>query len=258
MDKKDLPIGFLDSGVGGLSVMREAIKIMPNENYIYFGDSKNAPYGVKPTKEIRDLTFNVVDFLIEKGIKGLVVACNTATSAAVSELRRVYPDIPLVGIEPAIKPAVELNRSGKILIMATPMTIKQEKFNLLLNKYKEKAEIVPIPCAGLMEFIEDGILSGEELEEYLEEKLSIYDKSEISSIVLGCTHYPFVKDVIAKIVGSNVIIMDGGEGTAREIKRRLREKNLLTDRIKKGNVDIYNSLDEKKVIDLSWKLIQQP
>lgn len=258
MNKKDLPIGFLDSGVGGLSVMREAIKIMPNENYIYFGDSKNAPYGVKPTKEIRDLTFNVVDFLIEKGIKGLVVACNTATSAAVSELRRVYPDIPLVGIEPAIKPAVELNRSGKILIMATPMTIKQEKFNLLLNKYKEKAEIVPIPCAGLMEFIEDGVLSGEELEEYLEEKLSIYDKSEISSIVLGCTHYPFVKDVIAKIVGSNVIIMDGGEGTAREIKRRLREKNLLTDRIKKGNVDIYNSLDEKKVIDLSWKLIQQP
>ena len=255
MNKKDLPIGFLDSGV---SVLREAIKIMPNENYIYFGDSKNAPYGVKPTKEIRDLTFNVVDFLIEKGIKGLVVACNTATSAAVSELRRVYPDIPLVGIEPAIKPAVELNRSGKILIMATPMTIKQEKFNLLLNKYKEKAEIVPIPCAGLMEFIEDGILSGEELEEYLEEKLSIYDKSEISSIVLGCTHYPFVKDVIAKIVGSNVIIMDGGEGTAREIKRRLREKNLLTDRIKKGNVDIYNSLDEKKVIDLSWKLIQQP
>lgn len=258
MNKKDLPIGFLDSGVGGLSVLREAIKIMPNENYIYFGDSKNAPYGVKPIKEIRDLTFNVVDFLIEKGIKGLVVACNTATSAAVSELRRVYPDIPLVGIEPAIKPAVELNRSGKILIMATPMTIKQEKFNLLLNKYKEKAEIVPIPCAGLMEFIEDGILSGEELEEYLEEKLSIYDKSEISSIVLGCTHYPFVKDVIAKIVGSNVIIMDGGEGTAREIKRRLREKNLLTDRIKKGNVDIYNSLDEKKVIDLSWKLIQQP
>jgi glutamate racemase len=258
LNKKDLPIGFLDSGVGGLSVLREAIKIMPNENYIYFGDSKNAPYGVKPTKEIRDLTFNVVDFLIEKGIKGLVVACNTATSAAVSELRRVYPDIPLVGIEPAIKPAVELNRSGKILIMATPMTIKQEKFNLLLNKYKEKAEIVPIPCAGLMEFIEDGILSGEELEEYLEEKLSIYDKSEISSIVLGCTHYPFVKDVIAKIVGSNVIIMDGGEGTAREIKRRLREKNLLTDRIKKGNVDIYNSLDEKKVIDLSWKLIQQP
>lgn len=257
MNKKDLPIGFLDSGVGGLSVMKEAIKIMPNENYIYFGDSKNAPYGVKPTKEIRDLTFNVVEFLIEKGIKGLVVACNTATSAAVSELRRVYPDMPLVGIEPAIKPAVELNKKGKILIMATPMTIKQEKFNLLLNKYKEKAEIVPIPCAGLMEFIEDGILSGEELEEYLTEKLSVYKKDEISSIVLGCTHYPFVKDTIAKVVGDNIAIIDGGEGTAREIKRRLKEQDLLTERAEKGNILIYNSLEEKKVIDLSLNLIEQ-
>lgn len=257
MDKKDLPIGFLDSGVGGLSVMREAIKIMPNEDYIYFGDSKNAPYGVKTTKEIRDLTFNVVEFLIEKGIKGLVVACNTATSAAVSELRRVYPDMPLVGIEPAIKPAVELNKKGKILIMATPMTIKQEKFNLLLNKYKERAEIVPIPCAGLMEFIEEGILKGEELEKYLKEKLMVYEKEEISSIVLGCTHYPFVKDTIVKIMGEDIAIIDGGEGTAREIKRRLKEKNLLTDRAESGKILIYNSLEEKKVIDLSLKLIEQ-
>ena len=238
MEKKDLPIGFLDSGVGGLSVMREAIKIMPNENYIYFGDSKNAPYGVKERK-------------------GLVVACNTATSAAVSELRRVYPDMPLVGIEPAIKPAVELNKNGKILIMATPMTIKQEKFNLLLNKYKEKAEIVPIPCAGLMEFIENGVLSGKELEDYLEEKLSLYNKEEISSIVLGCTHYPFVKDAISKIMGNDVAIIDGGEGTAREIKRRLKEKDLLSDREETGNITIYNSLHDQKVIDLSLKLIQQ-
>lgn len=256
MNKKDLPIGFLDSGVGGLSVMKEAIKIMPNEDYIYFGDSKNAPYGVKTTKEIRDLTFNVVEFLIEKGIKGLVVACNTATSAAVSELRRVYPDMPLVGIEPAIKPAVELNKKGKILIMATPMTIKQEKFNLLLNKYKEKAEIVPIPCAGLMEFIEEGILKGEELEKYLKEKLMVYEKEEISSIVLGCTHYPFVKDTIAKIMGEDIAIIDGGEGTAREIRRRLKEQNLLTDRPETGKILIYNSLEEKKVIDLSLKLIE--
>lgn len=256
MNKKDLPIGFLDSGVGGLSVMKEAIKIMPNEDYIYFGDSKNAPYGVKTTKEIRDLTFNVVEFLIEKGIKGLVVACNTATSAAVSELRRVYPDMPLVGIEPAIKPAVELNKKGKILIMATPMTIKQEKFNLLLNKYKEKAEIVPIPCAGLMEFIEEGILKGEELEKYLKEKLMVYEKEEISSIVLGCTHYPFVKDTIAKIMGEDIAIIDGGEGTAREIRRRLKEQNLLTDRSEAGKILIYNSLEEKKVIDLSLKLIE--
>ena len=227
MDNNNKPIGFLDSGVGGLSVMKEAIKIMPNENYIYFGDSKNAPYGVKSTKEIRDLTFKAVEFLISKGIKGLVVACNTATSAAVRELRTVYPDMPLVGIEPAIKPAVELGRDGKILIMATPMTIKQDKFKLLLDKYKDKAEIVPIPCAGLMEFIESGVLDGIELEYYLKEKLSDYSSENVSSVVLGCTHYPFVKDSISKILGKNVEVIDGGEGTAREIKRRLAEKNLL-------------------------------
>ena len=255
MDNNNKPIGFLDSGVGGLSVMKEAIKIMPNENYIYFGDSKNAPYGVKSTKEIRDLTFKAVEFLISKGIKGLVVACNTATSAAVRELRTVYPDMPLVGIEPAIKPAVELGRDGKILIMATPMTIKQDKFKLLLDKYKDKAEIVPIPCAGLMEFIESGVLDGIELEYYLKEKLSDYSSENVSSVVLGCTHYPFVKDSISKILGKNVEVIDGGEGTAREIKRRLAEKNLLNTKTTKGKIEIYNSLGEDKIIDLSWKLL---
>ncbi|MDY3361014.1 MAG: glutamate racemase [Clostridium celatum] len=255
MDNNNKPIGFLDSGVGGLSVMKEAIKIMPNENYIYFGDSKNAPYGVKSTKEIRDLTFKAVEFLISKGIKGLVVACNTATSAAVRELRTVYPDMPLVGIEPAIKPAVELGRDGKILIMATPMTIKQDKFKLLLDKYKDKAEIVPIPCAGLMEFIESGVLDGIELEYYLKEKLSDYSSENVSSVVLGCTHYPFVKDSISKILGKNVEVIDGGEGTAREIKRRLAEKSLLNTNTTKGKIEIYNSLGEDKIIDLSWKLL---
>ena len=255
MDNNNKPIGFLDSGVGGLSVMKEAIKIMPNENYIYFGDSKNAPYGVKSTKEIRDLTFKAVEFLISKGIKGLVVACNTATSAAVRELRTVYPDMPLVGIEPAIKPAVELGRDGKILIMATPMTIKQDKFKVLLDKYKDKAEIVPIPCAGLMEFIESGVLDGIELEYYLKEKLSDYSSENVSSVVLGCTHYPFVKDSISKILGKNVEVIDGGEGTAREIKRRLAEKNPLNTNTTKGKIEIYNSLGEDKIIDLSWKLL---
>ena len=255
MDNNNKPIGFLDSGVGGLSVMKEAIKIMPNENYIYFGDSKNAPYGVKTTKEIRDLTFKAVEFLISKGIKGLVVACNTATSAAVRELRTVYPDMPLVGIEPAIKPAVELGRDGKILIMETPMTIKQDKFKLLLDKYKDKAEIVPIPCAGLMEFIESGVFDGIELEYYLKEKLSDYSSENVSSVVLGCTHYPFVKDSISKILGKNVEVIDGGEGTAREIKRRLAEKNLLNTNTTKGKIEIYNSLGEDNIIYLCWKLL---
>lgn len=253
LDKKNMPIGFLDSGVGGLSVMKEAIKIMPYENYIYFGDSKNAPYGTKRVDEVRQLTFNAVEFLLNKGVKGIVVACNTATSAAVADLRKMYPDLPLVGIEPAVKPAVELNRQGNILIMATPMTLRETKFNNLLKKYREVANVIPVPCAGLMEFIEAGILNGTELEVYLNEKLSSYNN--ISSIVLGCTHYPFVKDLISKVVGENVVILDGGEGTSREIKRRLDIKGLLSDRKEKGNIQIYNSKDDNSLIELSWKLI---
>lgn len=248
-----MPIGFLDSGVGGLSVMKEALKIMPNENYIYFGDSNNAPYGTKTVKEVRELTFKAVDFLLSKGVKGIVVACNTATSAAVADLRKIYPNLPLVGIEPALKPAVQLNSDGNILIMATPMTLREVKFNSLLEKYKEVAKIIPVPCAGLMEFIEAGVLDGIELEVYLNEKLSSYNN--ISSIVLGCTHYPFVKELISKVVGENVSIIDGGMGTSREIKRRLDMNGLLSDSKEKGKIEVYNSKDDDELIMLSWKLI---
>lgn len=248
-----MPIGFLDSGVGGLSVMKEAIKIMPYENYIYFGDSNNAPYGTKGVEEVRELTFKAVEFLLNKGVKGIVVACNTATSAAVADLRKMYPDLPLVGIEPALKPAVQLNKQGNILIMATPMTLREAKFNNLLEKYREAADITPVPCAGLMEFIEAGILYGTELETYLNEKLNGYNN--ISSIVLGCTHYPFVKDLISKVVGEDVTIIDGGLGTSREIKRRLDIKGLLSDKKEKGSIQIFNSKDDKELIELSWKLI---
>ncbi|MGL4773042.1 MAG: glutamate racemase [Clostridium sp.] len=256
MDNKNLPIGFFDSGVGGLSVLKEALKIMPNEDYIYFGDSLNAPYGIKSVSEIKDLTFKGVEYLLEQGVKGIVVACNTATSAAVAALRIKYPDLPLVGIEPAVKPAVEMNSQGKIIIMATPMTLAQNKFNALMDKYKERAEIEPMPCAGLMEFIEHGVLEGEELETYLNEKFSSYNIEEISSIVLGCTHYPFVKHTIQKIVGNNIVILDGGMGTSKEIQRRLREKNLLTDSQNKGNVKVINSLDSNQIIKFSYSLIK--
>ena len=215
MDNKNRPIGFFDSGVGGLSVMKEAIQVMPNENYIYFGDSKNAPYGVKSVEEVRDLTFKAVEFLLNKGVKGIAIACNTATSAAVADLRKIYPDLPLVGIEPALKPAVELNKDGNILIMATSMTLKEEKFNRLMNRYKDRASIIPVPCPGLVEFIESGKLDGKEVEEYLFEKVNTYNGGKIASIVLGCTHYPFIKDTLVKIIGKDITIIDGGLGTAK-------------------------------------------
>lgn len=251
-----MPIGFFDSGVGGLSVMKKAIEIMPNEDYIYFGDSKNAPYGVKSVKEVRDLTFNAVEFLLSKGVKGIAVACNTATSAAVAELRVAYPNLPLVGIEPALKPAVELNKSGTILIMATPMTLRENKFSALMERYREKSKIIPVPCEGLVEFIEKGILDSEELQQYLFKKVNTYKEEDIGAIVLGCTHYPFIKKALIKAVGENVEILDGSLGTVKELRRRLLEKNMLTDREDCGKIEIYNSAQNEELIQLSMALIE--
>lgn len=256
MDNKHKPIGFFDSGVGGLSVLKEALKIMPNEDYIYFGDSKNAPYGVKNAEEVRRLTFEAVEFLLSKNVKGIAIACNTATSAAVADLRIKYPSLPLVGIEPALKPAVEINDGGDILIMATPMTLKEEKFNRLMERYKDRATIIPVPCPGLMEFIEEGKLKSKEVLEYLEDKINTYKKNRISSIVLGCTHYPFIKDVLVDIVGNDVKIIDGGLGTSKELKRRLKESNLLREEKRSGNIEIINSSNKKEIINLSYELIK--
>jgi len=255
LDKRSMPIGFFDSGVGGLSVLKSALEIMPNENYIYFGDSKNAPYGIKNVLEVKELTYKAVEFLLKKGAKALVIACNTATSAAVASLRLDYPDVPIVGIEPAVKPAVKLNTNKAIIIMATPMTIKEEKFNNLINRFKNEAKIIPMPCAGLMEFIEAGNFSSVELKEYIREKYKYYNSDEIGAIVLGCTHYPFIKDTIQEIVGDDIPIIDGGMGTCRELKRRLIEADLISNSNEKGKIDIYNSLPGDDIINISNKLL---
>ena len=255
MEEKYKAIGFFDSGVGGLSVLKEAIKIMPNENYIYFGDSKNAPYGIKDIEEVRKLTYEAVDFLLNKGAKALVIACNTATSAAVNNLRMVYPDLPIVGIEPAIKPAVTLNTNKKIIIMATQMTIKEKKFKILMQKYINKAQIVPMPCAGLVEFIESGNLNSLELEEYIKEKYKNYDKNNIGAVVLGCTHYPFVRKTISKVIGEDIPIIDGALGTCKELKRKLGLSQLLNDSKEEGQIKIYNSLEGDKIIETCNKLL---
>jgi glutamate racemase len=250
------PIGFFDSGVGGLSVMKKAIEFMPWEDYIYFGDSKNAPYGTKTVDEVKELTFNAAEFLIKEGVKALVVACNTATSAAIDELRAHYKDIPIIGIEPALKPAVELSDGGKIIIMATPMTLAEKKFKKLMDRYAEEADIIPLPCAGLVELIESGVTEGDELVQFLENKFQDIDKDTISAIVLGCTHYPFVKKAISKVLGEKAILIDGSEGTAKELRRRLGKNGTLGDKGRKGQIKIYNSLKDNKVIELSYRLLE--
>lgn len=261
MDRSHLPIGVFDSGVGGVSVLRELRKLMPNENYIFYGDSKNAPYGTKDTETVRQLTCQDAEHLLKQGVKALVVACNTATSAAISTLRQKYKNIPVIGIEPALKPAIEKNPGHlahpKILVMATPMTLREEKFHQLMCLYEFHADIFPLPCPGLVEFVEHGEFDGEHVTALLEYLFRPYRNSKIDGVVLGCTHYPFVKKAIQKVIGSQIPLFDGGAGTARETKRRLKQEGLCSRSAKTGTVVFQNSLQDTFILDLCRQLLER-
>lgn len=256
-ERKNRPIGFMDSGVGGLSVLKEAIRILPNEDFIYYGDSKNAPYGNKTKEDIKMLTFAAVEHLMEKDIKALVVACNTATSAAIRALRLKYSDIPIIGIEPAVKPAVVCNQGGRIIVMATSTTIKQPKFKKLIDTYKDEAEIVPLACEGLMEFVEYGNFDSNILNGYLQKNLWPLVKENTDSIVLGCTHYPFLIPQIKEFLGNrNIMLIDGSKGTSSQLKRKLKEEGLLRAKGHVGEVIIENSSDDPFMLELSERLLK--
>ena len=257
MYTKEDYIAVFDSGVGGISVLRQLRKLMPEEKYIYFGDSANAPYGTRPTAEVRALTLAAAEKLMsEYPVKALVVACNTATAAAITDLREQYPDLAIIGTEPAIKPAVQAHPGGRILVMATAMTLQEQKFQDLWAQFREEADIVPVPCTGLMEFVERGELSGEDLENFLLEKLEPFIKVPIDAVVLGCTHYPFLKSAIRKIVGKAPAIYDSADGVARQLKRRLEEQGLLNDRQTGGTVTFFNSSEDETLLRLSKKLLE--
>lgn len=255
MLKGEMPIGVFDSGMGGLSVLKEAVKDLPYEDFIYFGDSKNAPYGTRNLEEVKKLTLCAVDKLYNAGVKAIVVACNTATSAAIDDIREKYKDMIIVGMEPALKPAVLLGRKGSIVIMATPMTLQEKKFMSLMSEYSSSAEIFKMPCAGLVEYIEAGVTEGKEIDTYLKVKFQEAKLQEISSIVLGCTHYPFIKDELKKVVGQDIPIIDGSTGTVKNLRRLLSEQNLLKKDEKKGHVRLINSMDNEKIINISKKLL---
>ena len=243
MQNQDRPIAFFDSGLGGISVLRETVRLLPQENYLYYGDSLHAPYGVRPEAEIRALAGAAAEQLVQAGAKALVVACNTATSAAIVT-------------EPALKPAVEKYPGGRILVMATPMTIRQEKFQALKAQYDDQAEIIGLACGGLMEFVERGELRGEALDAYLFDKLGPYLKVPVDAIVLGCTHYPFLTGAIRRIVGRGPEILDGSHGVAMQLGRRLAAAGMLRTQGGAGTVEFRNSLDEPEILALSRALLQ--
>lgn len=255
MEKRELPIGVIDSGLGGISVLRELIRIMPNEKYIYLGDSANAPYGTKSHAEILSLTEQATKRLLERGIKALVIACNTATGVAVKYLREKYDGLLIIGLEPALKPAAENSEGKTVAVMATPVTLSEEKFRLLYDRYKNEAEIITVAAPRLVEFVEKGVFDGDEVTEYLEGLFLPYRDKKIDSVVLGCTHFPFVKDAIAKVSGASRIY-DGGRGAALEARRRLELEGLLSGEAT-GSVSLENTLDSEEVLRLSRLLLER-
>lgn len=250
MADRNGPVAVIDSGVGGVSVLLELAKQMPNENFIFFGDSANAPYGEKSADEVRRLTFNIAERLFSSGAKALVVACNTATAAAVRRLRETYPDVPIVGIEPAIKPAVlygeqvlgKTDGSSTVLVMATPTTLEQEKFGRLVDEYAGRAQIIPLPCYGLARLIEQGDLDSSEIMLCVGELLAPYHG--VDSVVLGCTHYPFVRHLVEKNLPGTAVF-DGSEGTAREAKRRIEAAGLSCERNERGEIEFLSSKSDE-------------
>ena len=232
------PIGVFDSGIGGLTVLKKIIEILPNEKYIYYADTDNVPYGTKPKEEVKEYINNAVKFFVSKNVKAIVIACNTATSIAVKDLRNMY-DIPIIGIEPAAKPAVENRGSKRVLIMATPTTIREEKLKYLLNQLEAEESVDLIAMPKLVEFAENGDFKSEKVKEYIQEQLKDYNLEDYSELVLGCTHFPFFKQVLSEIFPKDTQIIDGSVGVANRLKSVLEEKELLGD--KRQEVEYYYS-----------------
>lgn len=222
------PIGVLDSGVGGISVLRHIREMLPHENLLYFADSKFAPYGNQSPEFIRERTQYLADFLIRQGAKALVVACNTATAAAVSRLREKY-EVPIIGMEPAVKPAAAASKSGVIGVLATSGTLKSAQFAALLESYGQQVQVVTRACHGLVECIERGELNAPATRALLNTYVQPLLDAGADTLVLGCTHYPFVRHLIEELAGKEVVLIDTGAAVARHLKRRLHQSDLLQD-----------------------------
>ena len=252
MYQKSDYIAVFDSGVGGVSVLRQLTKLLPGERFLYYGDSANAPYGSKTTEQVRKLTLDAAKEMLCQPVKALVVACNTATSAAIHILRQEYPDLIVIGIEPALKLAADRYPGKRIGVMATEVTLREEKFDTLLHRFHRDHPITKISAPGLVELVEAGKADSEEADALLSGILTPY-KGKIDVLVLGCTHYPFAKAAIRRILGDEVALLDGGEGTARETKRRLALADLLSEG--EGEIIWENSSGDPEITELCKQLL---
>lgn len=250
MPNRFSPIGVFDSGVGGVSVLGELARALPHEDFLYFGDNLHAPYGTKPEAEVLGYVRSVMDYLMAQDVKAVVIACNTATSVAAAALRSELA-LPIIGMEPALKPASEMRRGGQILVLATPMTLRLPKFQALYARYGEGA--IPLPCPGLMELVETQAF--DQARRYLQEHFLAYDMQQVDAVVLGCTHYVFLRPILQEILPPHVMILDGNAGTARQLARVLEQRELLNDQ--GGSIRLETSGDTSSVLPLMQELLSR-
>ena len=249
------PIGVMDSGVGGLSVLKHLTRQLPHEHFLYFADSAHAPYGNKTAIEIQQRCFTVADTLIAKGAKALVVACNTATAAAISSMRERYT-LPIIGMEPAVKPAAAASHSGIIGVLATTGTLHSAQFAALLEHYGQHIQVVTQACVGLVECIEQGQLDAPQTHALLQQYCQPLIAAGADTIVLGCTHYPFVRQYIQKIVGPNVTLIDTGAAVAKRLQQVLEQQQMLNAATEAGDYVFLTSGTEETelVMQQLWGL----
>ena len=263
------PIGVFDSGLGGISVVRQIVQDMPHERVLYFGDSANAPYGTKTPQEVRRLSFDIMERFMSQGVKAVVIACNTATSAAVNALRDHYA-IPIIGMEPALKVACDRGDTAAgdgtaparhmpqhVIVAATPLTLREHKFAALMDRFKANNMISPQPCPDLVEIVESGRLCDHDLVmRTLHRYFDGYDLPSIDSVVLGCTHFVFYRDYFRELLPSTTAIIDGNRGTVRHLGMVLESLGKLAPEGMDGGVEIANSDSGERIAALSRELLQ--
>ena len=247
-------IGVFDSGIGGLTVLNEALRQAPAHNYIYLADSANAPYGEKSSDWVAKRSLDLCHWLVREGCQALVIACNTATAQAIAHIRNDMPAIPIIGVEPGIKPAAKLSSNQKIGVLATQNTLKSDKFNALLDSLKGDCAFISQAGLGLVPLIEDGKINAPETEQLLREHLTTMQSAGIDTLVLGCTHYPFLLPLIRKIVGPDLQIIDTSEAVIKQLSRKLEEFQLLQSAPPRS-IRLYSTMDADHLYQLAKQLI---
>lgn len=256
-DEDIRPIGIFDSGLGGISVLRELRRCLPHEHFLYYGDSAHAPYGVRERADIRRLCIDICTHMIECRVKAIVIACNTATSACVNELRALYPQLPIVGMEPALKVAAERGAHQRIIVTATQLTLKEQKFARLMERFQNEHTIWKQPCPRLVELVEEGRLHERDtLKETLTAYLAPYDLTQVDSIVLGCTHFVFYRPVLRELLPAHVALIDGNRGTVLHLMDLLKQRGALCIQ-GHGGIVIENSSSDPQLLDRSLELLEE-